>query len=195
MFAACHRIAGMMVLLGVLAPAWGQSPKVCIVNPARVFNEIQETRDLKAKMENELKSLDLQRNEKQAKIRDAQTARDVLKPDSPQYEQKNRELMQMAIEFDTWAKMTQNDINRVQKQQMKAIFDKITNAVGTVATAKGIDLVIAEMRPEMPESLDQIDVNQLRLLINQRNILYNSSVVDISSDVIATMDAEYKAGR
>ena len=78
---------------------------------------------------------------------------------------------------------------------MVNLFNKITNAVTEVATQKGIDLVIAEQRPELPDTLDQLNVEQVRALINGRNILYATATVDISNDVINAMDAKYKAGK
>jgi Skp family chaperone for outer membrane proteins len=78
---------------------------------------------------------------------------------------------------------------------MLLIFNKITAAIQEVATAKGIDLVLAEQKPEFPPNLDQINADQLRVLINSQNVLFNSPQVDISTDVIAAMDAKYKSGK
>ena len=72
---------------------------------------------------------------------------------------------------------------------------KKTAAVAEVATSKGIDLVIAEQRPEFPDNLDQFNVEQVRAIINQRNILFSTATADLSNDVINAMDAKYKAGK
>jgi Skp family chaperone for outer membrane proteins len=76
---------------------------------------------------------------------------------------------------------------------MKTLFDKIQTAVAKIAEQKGLDLVLAEAHPQLPDDLDQINVDQLRAVINSRNILYSNSKVDISDEVIALLDAEYKA--
>jgi hypothetical protein len=46
----------------------------------------------------------------------------------------------------------------------------------------------------MPENLTQISVEQLRAMLNGRNILYASDKIDMNSAVIAELDAKYKAG-
>jgi len=181
-------------LSAVASPALAQS-KVGICNPARIFNEIQETKDLKAKLENDIKTLDAQRADKQLKLKDAQTNRDQLKPDAPGWAERNQELLRLAIEFDVWQRSMQADLEAQQKRQMKTLFDKITGAVATVAAQKGLDIVIAEQRPELPESLDQVQVNDLRARLTARNVLFNTPQADISNDVIAAMDAAYKAGK
>ena len=101
--------------------------------------------------------------------------------------------MQEAIQFDTWTKITQAQLQGQQKQQMKQLFDKIVDATSEVAQQQGYDLVLADQRPELPENLGMINVEQLRQLLNQRNVLYETEKVDISSAVIANLDSKYKA--
>lgn len=195
----CFRPLPVLLLAAVLfaPPAFAQTTpaRVAIANPARVFNEIQETKDLQAKFSNDLQALTVEKKARELKLNDIKTARDAVKPDSTTWAERNQELLRGAIEYKVWQEMTQADLERQQKAQMKQIFDKITDSVAQVATTKGIDLVIAEVRPELPETLDQIQVNDLRARLVSRNVLFNSPAVDISNDVIAAMDAKYKTGK
>jgi len=194
------RIFPVVALLAVCSwavpAARAQNIKIATVNAAKVFNEIQEKKDLAAKMESDQKGLQAADLDKKTKLKDLQSARDALKPDAPQYEQANKDLMQEAVAYEVWQRIQTANIQRMQKQQMLNIFNKITTATATVATQKGLDLVIAEQRPEIQDAaLEQMNVDQLRLMINQRNVLYSTPNVDISNDVIAAMDAAYKAGK
>src|SRR3954468_12167145 len=163
------RIVPLITLIALCSWAsQASAQKIATVNAAKVFNEIQETKDLKSKMENDQKTLQAQDLEKKTKIKDLQSARDALKPDAPQYNDANKAWVQAAIDYRVWQEMQGADIQRMQKQQMLTIFNKITTSVAEVATAKGLDLVVAEQRPEVPDNLDQINVDQVRLLINQR---------------------------
>ncbi len=186
------------ILLACLAtPALAQNAptRVAIANPAKIFNELQETRDLQAKFNNDLSALNVQKKEKELKLNDTKSARDAVKPDSTTWVERNDELLRLAVDYEVWQRITQAELERQQKTQMKLIFDKITESIGQVATGKGIDLVIAEVRPDLPESLDQIQVNDLRARLVSRNVLFNAPGVDISNDVIAAMDAKYKSGK
>jgi len=40
--------------------------------------------------------------------------------------------------------------------------------------------------------MEQINVDQLRGLINQRTVLYSNGKFDITNDVLANVDAKYK---
>lgn len=166
--------------------------RVGIANPARIFNDMAETKALKEKIEAERKTLEETERQKRAEIQTLQESLRMLKPESSQFADKNREFQQKAIEFEVWGKLTQVDIQRNQRLQMKSLFDKIQAATAQVAAAKGYDLVLADQRPEIPDNLEQLTVDQVRTLINQRNILYATPAVDISADVTALLDAQFK---
>lgn len=190
-------VASLALTLLVIAPASAQTSisKVAIANPAKIFNALQETNDLKAKLENERKTIEATDLEKRTKIRDLQAQRDALKPDSPQYAERNEELLKASIDYEVWKQLTNAHMQRNQKLQIKSLYDKITNSIAEVGTQRGVDLVIAEQRPEIPADLDQINIQQLQLLIAQRNIMFNTALVDLSDAVVAAMDAKYKAGK
>jgi Skp family chaperone for outer membrane proteins len=194
-----------MALLAACAlsrPAFSQTPaqspsgaaiKVAIADPVKIFNAIKETEDLKQQMENSQKNLTALGNEKQAKINAAKDQRDQLKPEAPQWNDRNKDYIQLNIELQVWAQMQKENIARQQKQQTKTIYDKIVATTSEVAQKKGIDLVIANQQPDI--NIDQVDINQLRILISEQNVLYNTASLDITNDIVAEMDAKYKAGK
>lgn len=193
----------MLLALALALPARAQSPapaqdtpaKVAVANTARIFNEMQETRDLKQKLESERKRLEGEERERKDKIQSLRDARNLIKPDAPQYQQKNHELLEEAIRFDVWGKMVQADVQRNQRVQMKALFDKIQAAINEVATQKGFDLVLSDQRPEIPDDPEQLTLDQLRTLINARTVLYAGPKVDITNDVLAALNAKYTAAK
>ena len=134
--------------------------------------------------------------QKQQKVKSLQEQRDNLRTDSPQYGDKDKELQTAKIDLEVWAQIQQAESARTNKMQTKALFDKIVNAVAEVATAKGIDLVIADQHPEVPDNfMEQATLEQVRALLGQRNVLYSSPQVDITQDVITALDAKYAAGK
>jgi Skp family chaperone for outer membrane proteins len=189
-------LAALLSLAAIAAPAAAQNaPRIGTVSPAKAFVEMQETKDLRQQLEQQTSQLQNEAKQRQQKVRDLQAARDLLKPDSPQYAQAEQTFMQEAIQFDTWTKITQAQLQGQQKQQMKQLFDKIVAATGEVAQQQNLDLVLADHRPELPENLGMINTDQLRQLLNQRNVMYvnDKGGVDITPAVVANLDAKYKA--
>lgn len=183
----------VLVALALAAPARAQTNlNIAIVNTARIFSEMQETRDLKQKIENDRKSLEATDHQKQEDLNSKKQARDLLKPDSPEFQARNQEYLKAAIDYRAWKELMQMEIDRTQKEQMKSLFEKIEAAVGEIAAKRGLDLVLAEQHPEFPPVMDAITTDQLRSIIAGRNVLFASQKADISADVIALLDAKYK---
>jgi Skp family chaperone for outer membrane proteins len=191
--------AALGLCLAFSGAAFAQSPqsgpaKIAVVNPSRIFSDMQETKDYRQKLEAEQQKFLTEKKDRETKLKDLQSQRDLLKPDSPQYSQANDNFMKEAIDYDTWSKITVARLEGEQKQQTKSLFEKIVQVTQEVAQQRGIDVVIADQRPPMPDNLAQVNVQQLQALLASRNILYVNSKVDISQDVIAALDAKYRAG-
>jgi Skp family chaperone for outer membrane proteins len=170
--------------------------KIAVANAGKVFSEIKEKKDWEQKMQQDQKSLQDELFTRQQKVKSLTEQRDNLRTDSPQYADKDKELQGAKIELEVWAQEEQAEQLRINKIQTKNLFDKIVNAVAEVATQKGIDLVLADQKPEVPDNfMDQANLQQVRELLSSRNVLYSSPSVDITQDVIADLDAKYSAGK
>ena len=183
----------LMLCLGLASSANAQAAKIAVCNPARIFNDMQETKDLKEQMEKTGGDLAQQEKAKGAELQALQEKLKLLTPSSQQYKDAEKELLEKAITFDTWKKINQAQVQQSQKLSMKTLFDKITDATKAIAEADNLDLVIAETNVEFPD-INQINVDQLRALINQRNVIFNKGNMDISAKITAKLDADYKAG-
>jgi len=80
------------------------------------------------------------------------------------------------------------------KLQTRRLFEKIEQAVSEVARQRGYDLVLTDRRPELPEDMDRLSMEQLLSAIQARTVLYAGEKADISNDVLALLDARYRAG-
>ena len=129
------------------ASADSTGTKVAVANAGKVFNEIREKKDWEQKMATDAKTIQDTAFQKQQKIKSLQDQRDNLRSDSAPYADKNKELQAAKIDLEVWAQIQQADMQRENKVQTKALFDKIVNAVAEVATAKGVDMVIADQHP------------------------------------------------
>src|SRR3954470_11290515 len=67
------------------AQAAGGGTNIAVVNPAKAFNDMQETKDLKQKLDAERVAFENEAKARQQKVNDLRSQRDLLKSDSPQY--------------------------------------------------------------------------------------------------------------
>ncbi len=190
------RLLALALLLLIAAPAasFGQV-KIALANPARIIAGVKETKDLQQKTNAEIASLEQQAKQKQSALDDLRGRRDQLNPGTPQYEQLNGQFRQESINLQAWNQFHKADLGARQKAQLKALYQKMQAAIADIAKAQGFDLVMTEQAPQIPDNLDQVQMNELQGLLNIRNVLYANPAIDITSQVIAKMDQNYQSGK
>jgi len=169
------------------------NPKIATVNVGKVFNEMQETKDYKQKMESDRQAVENEANRRKAEVEEIRKARSLFNEGTEDYNKKNRELIQKTLEFQTWNQLYNLELARTQKLQLRSLFEKIEAATKEVAEAKKLDLVIVDQKADLPVDLEQIDIKALLNIFGQRNVMYNNGKFDITPEVLAKVDANYKA--
>jgi Skp family chaperone for outer membrane proteins len=175
------------------SPARADAPaaqKVAIANTARIFNDMQETKDLKEKLEARRQEVSNEENDRRNKIKEMEDNLKELHPDNPQYDKAQQDLDQAMADFDSWGKVVRLQAERDQKQTMVMLFNKIQAAVTQIAKEDQIDIVIADQGPDIGDT-EALTFDQLRALINQKDVLYTSKRADISDEVLTLLDAQY----
>ena len=162
--AAAVLSAGLFSLLlpGVSRADQAPPPRVAIANTARIFSEMQETKDLKAKLEGKRKDIETEENDRRAKINGMEAGLKEISPDNPQYSTSQSALDQAMADFDSWGKLVRLQAEREQKNTMILLFNKIQAAVGKIAGQDGIDIVLADQGPDLTNT-EGMTFDQLRL--------------------------------
>jgi Skp family chaperone for outer membrane proteins len=190
------RIAAVLVASVLLlasspaAQADSPVPRVAVANTAHIFSDMQETKDLKAKLEAKRQEITTEEQDKRAKITGMEAGLKEIAPDNPQYKTSREALDKAVFDFEVWGKMVQIQAERDQKDMMIMLFNKIQAAVGQVAKQDGIDIVIADQGPDLTNT-ESLTFDQLRSIINQKDVLFTSKKADISDEVLTLLDAQY----
>lgn len=183
----------LAICLATAPIARGDDVKICVCDPMAVLKQMQEFKDLQTKTKADQQTVMAQVKQKQDDIKAKQEALNLLLPDSQQYAQQNQELLKASIDYKVFGELTQANFVREEKNHLKALFDKIQATAGKVAQAKGYNLVISSHQPEI-DNIDQIDVQNLTAaLLIQRVVLYNDPKLDITEDVLVSLDKDYNA--
>ncbi len=171
-----------------------EAQKIGTVNPAGVFEKMEERGDAQKALNNALEDFKKKDADFKAKLNELKGRRDQLESKSKQFIELNQQLMNDAIQYDTWTKISQANMQREQKQMLVGLFRQIQEAVGKVAVLKKIDVILTDQKVEIPEDpniLGQMDINQLRGLINSQVVIYNAGKLDITQDVILMLNNDY----
>jgi Skp family chaperone for outer membrane proteins len=179
-------------------PARGQdAPKIATINLVRVFGEMQETKDLQQKMDAERKALEDEKARREKELADLRQQRQLFTEGSEDFNKKNKELIDKTVQLRAWQELVNYDQLRQRKAQFKTLFEKIEQVTKEIAEQRKIDVVMVEHRPDFPsaEVMEQLNLEQVRGIINQRTVIYNNGKFDITADVVTALDKKYKEKR
>lgn len=137
--------------------------------------------ELKAKVEAKKKSLD-----------DAEQAVKILPPSSPEMRVKQEEYRRLALEYKFEGEFTVHVIDERRGTIYSAIYRKIAEASARFAKQNGYDLIIAnDSKADMPEVAGE---EAIRAMIVSRQVVFASEAIDVTADMLAMMNNEFKAG-
>ena len=77
----------------------GQALRIVVVNPARIIKEMQETKDLESRLKAEMQSLAAEERQMKDNIKKLEDQRGNFRPDSPQYEEVQRQYVKAVAEW------------------------------------------------------------------------------------------------
>ncbi len=188
-----RRTAAALLALSVIAVAPVMAElKVGVVNPAKILNEIKETKAAQDAFLAKQKTLNDQaaakKAEVEAKLKDIATSKGTLKPESQQFADLSKQELQLATELQIWAKLAEIDLVRDFRNQAQGIGEKIKGAIQNVAKAKGLDLVLADQADPQPAELDRVPPQNLLPVLLNKAVFYRADNLDITQEVIALLD-------
>ena len=168
--------------------------KVAVCNPGKVFESLDERKVIQEKMAGDRSRIQNEAKRRDDEVKQMKVERDALKPESAPYAEKTQLMMQKAVEFEVWARIQEQEMAKREKDQVKALYDKIAAACKVVAETKKLDLVLSERAPQIPPDMSQLTPDQLRALLAQTDVLYKNEKADVTQAVIGQLNADYAKG-
>jgi Skp family chaperone for outer membrane proteins len=188
-------LAALMLIVPQTARAQDRPIKVAVANVPRIFNDLQETKDLDARLQQERQKLAAEEKSMVDGINALKAEGGNFHPDAPQFDDWRERYINAQATYKTWLETNKAKVDWRRKRQTRQLYDKIYAAVTEYATRNAIDLVLADHQPTMSDKeLEQVPGEQLGAILNQRRVIFASKAADISDPIIALLDGQYKAG-
>jgi Skp family chaperone for outer membrane proteins len=174
------------------APA-ASVPHIGVINLRQVIATMQEYKDSQAQLKSMQDDLDASQNAHKAEIENMQRQAKQLKAGSADEEAKMSELDDLSLKSKMDDTKKQVQMVRAQAHELTHAFAEIQAKVAEIAAKRGLDLVLVDSGAEVgPESRDIANPETLTNLILNRNVLFMSDKVNITSEVVTALDADYK---
>lgn len=170
---------------------------VAVVDLAKLSTNLDEAKGMRERLqqlgtsyETRLKSLadDLTNLEKELSM----TAED--KRGTPEFLDKLFRARELETTLKARREGLQRQIEFSKGDDLRAMFNKITDAVGRVGKDQGFDIILWDDRSISPPKKASMEV-EIWNTIKERRILFASDRVDITDQVLTLMNNEFKAGK
>jgi len=185
-----HTLIALIALTFVSTAAFAQT-KIAVVNPAKILQDMKETKDSNASFSAEQLAIQAQAKERQAKQQELENQKNQLKPDAPQWADLNKKVVQMRTENEVWLKQADQELTGKFRGEAKRISGKIKDAIAEVAKAKGYELVLSTQTDLSDADVERIPLQQLMPALLSRGVFYSADSLEITQDVLAKLDTTY----
>jgi len=184
-------ILGFLIVLGIVLSfedscLGGEKKgfKIGVVSVRGIFESCQrsdkykkETIERRRKMEAELEKLSMEIEADKAGLA-------TLKQDSDDYSMQVRQIMLKQAQVQAQKEFYERNMVVKEQRMIEKLYADVLKAVSEVAQAKELDMVFEKSEPEFPAT----NGNDLTLTISTHKLLYSKGCIDITSEVIASID-------
>ncbi|MFA5864648.1 MAG: OmpH family outer membrane protein [Phycisphaerae bacterium] len=162
--------------------------KAAVVDIVKVFNDYQRTKEINERLNKEQVELQNQRKQKIDRVEALKAQLDSLHPDSKDYYQREKELLERSIELKNFTDIKAEEIKREFRVMTEDIYGEMLKTIESVAKDAGYDLVLY---------LDLTDIHgdnfpALLEKIRERKVLYSTKEIDITQNVLEALNQNYK---
>lgn len=184
--------AGLVISLAVgamVSQNRGPMGPVATIDVVKIFNEYQRRKDLTEEMKLEQDKFQNEGKAREQKVDALTREMQAYNPDDPAYKVKVADLLAMKIDNKNWAELKQIMITGEVAVWTRKIYQEISEAAARMAESRGVDVVL--YRDEFPPPVR--DPDEIRNIIRQRKLIYSNPAIDLTDEVLATLNAAYRS--
>jgi Skp family chaperone for outer membrane proteins len=169
--------------------AKGGKQAVAVIDIVKVFNSYQQTKDLNAAFDRHRSNLKAEADKRNEVLTAKKEALQACQPNHPDYKNLFAETSRLESDLKTWLQLEEQEVMRKHKHWLQKTYENISDMAATVATKRGYDLVLTY---DEFNASDIPDSSTLRQRIVLRTVIYASAPIDITDEVLNTLNLNYK---
>ena len=172
-----------------------QPPRVAIVDVFRVLNGLQETKDLKKKLDSRGEELVKSLKERETNLKAKRDDFRQLKADDPTRRDKYFEVLKLEQSLDADRAIAERLLNFEGGDMRAGQWQKIVAAVGRIAARDKYDLITQDDRSQELPAQGTDDEMRSAMLVRKRILYAAPQGIDITDQVISMLNNDYNAGK
>ncbi len=172
-----------------LTNAEAEDFKIGIVDISNVFEKYQKRIDLDQELKEQEKGFQDEINKKRKEIIDLDEETQLLDLGSESRSNNENMLERKNVELEGYAKFAERQLLKKYKDFFENIYQEVILKVEEIGKQEGFDLIIKNEESDLKGG----QISDLQFKIGIRTVLYHSDSVDITLDVIDTLNASYSS--
>lgn len=161
------------------------SKKIGVVSVLNILRDCKRNEKYRGKIAAEQDKLEVEFRKLEADIRADEAGLKTLKPNTDDYLDRAKALMQKQAGFQAQQEFYKRRIELKYQQWVEKLYKDILSQVKKVARQKGLDIVIEQTEPELPVA----GYTALMTIMSTHKVLYSQGCVNITAEVLALVDA------
>ena len=170
-----------------LANAEAEDFKIGVVDIGGVFEKYQKRVDMDQKLKEREKEFQDEINKKRKELIDLDEETQLLDLGSESRGNNESLLERKTAELEGYAKFAERQLLKKYKDFFENIYQEVVLKVEEIGKQNNFDLIIKKEEPELKSG----QISDLQFKIGIRTVLYHSESVNITLDVIDSLNASY----
>jgi Skp family chaperone for outer membrane proteins len=170
-----------------LANAEAEDFKIGVVDIGGVFEKYQKRVDMDQKLKEREKEFQDEINKKRKELIDLDEETQLLDLGSESRGKNESLLERKTAELEGYAKFAERQLLKKYKAFFENIYQEVVLKVEEIGKQNNFDLIIKKEEPELKSG----QISDLQFKIGIRTVLYHSESVNITLDVIDSLNASY----
>lgn len=172
------------------SPAPTKGHRVGLIDMAHVFQHYKKFEELRSGLQAEIEKSDAEAKVMVERLQKMQVEIKKFDAGSPEYEQREKQLLDLKGEFDAFRAATQRRLARRESETFKVIYTDVTKAVKLYAEYAHFDHVMRYNR----KGIEEITNPQEAVQTMNKTFIYTSSENDITEVVLQYLNKPYASG-
>ena len=170
-----------------LANAEAEDFKIGVVDIGGVFEKYQKRVDMDQKLKEREKEFQDEINKKRKELIDLDEETQLLDLGSESRGRNESLLERKTAELEGYAKFAERQLLKKYKSFFENIYQEVVLKVEEIGKQNNFDLIIKKEEPELKSG----EISDLQFKIGIRTVLYHSESVNITLDIIDSLNASY----
>ncbi len=162
--------------------------KIGVVDINEIFDNYDKRTDLDQQLKNTEAEFKKEIESKKKTMIDLNEETQLLDLGSESRNENMELLERKNVELEGYAKLAEKQLTKKYKDAFEKIYEEITKEVNSFGKERNYSVIIKKEKPNLASS----QLSDLQFKIGIRTVLYNSSAIDITSNITERINARYQ---